>query len=236
MNTLKIKINYLTYLVIVLFLFSGFKNNLKYILLVFTVHELGHIFFCKLFKVEIISVEVYPFGGVIKLNNFINSSLIMQFLISSGGLIFQLFLFFIKNPFINSYNMYFLLINIIPVIPLDGSKILLNTLCCFFSYYKSLIITNFISIFSLIIVIFFTRNITFFIFSLVFIIRDLRNFLYYFNKFLLERYLYDFNYKKSKNYKKLDLKKLKIGKLGYFYENKWKSEKYFLAKKFDKNL
>lgn len=241
MNTFKIKVNYLTYIVIILFLYSGFKNNLLYIVIIFIIHELGHVFFCRLLRVKIISIEIYPFGGIIKLNSLINDSILKKFLISSGGIIFQLGLFvlnflFFKNSVIYSYNLYFLFINIIPVIPLDGSKIVQNLLCLFFPYYLSLIVTCIISVISLVFVSFFIKNITFFVFSLVFIIRDLKNIYYYFNKFLLERYLYNFNYKKCRYYKRFNLKKLQISRSGYFYENGWKNEKYFLSKIFDKNL
>ncbi|MBR5662723.1 MAG: hypothetical protein IKX00_03600 [Bacilli bacterium] len=235
----KVKINYLTYAVVILFMFSGFKNNLLYIFLVFLIHELGHIFFCKLFKINVLCIEIYPFGGIIKLNTYINSSCIKKLFISSGGLIFQLILFLInklifQNKIIDSYNFQVFIYNILPIIPLDGSKILQNIMFCFFSYYFSLVAAHIISIISIIIATFYLKNFMFLVFSITFIIKDFINLTYYFNKFLLERYLYGFKFKNYHYYKSNNLKKLQIGKLGYFYENGWKNEKYFLRKRFDK--
>lgn len=234
MSIFKVKVNYLTYIYVLLFLFSGYKKNLTYIFIVFIVHEFGHLFFCKLFNIKIQSIEIYPFGGIIKIDNLINFSILKKFLISSGGLIFQLLLLFIQNNTLFYYNKLIFCLNILPILPLDGSKVLQNILFNFFSYYKSVLISYIASVITLIIIIFYSNNYFLLIFSLSFLIKDIYNFSFIFNKFLLERYMYDFHFKKSKYYKHVNLKKLQINKLGYFYEYTWKNEKYFLSKIFDK--
>ena len=202
MNISKIKINLFTYLFIILFIFSGFKKDLIILIFVFIIHEFGHLFFIKFFNIEILSVEIYPFGGMIKTNNFINYPIYKNILISSGGLLFQIILyfinlFFLKNEIISFYNNLIFITNLIPVVPLDGSKIAYFIFLKFFSYYKSLIIS------------------------------------YLFHRFLLERYLFDFNFKKNKYYKNTNLKNLAINKYGFFLEKTWKTEKEILSKKFD---
>ena len=234
----KIKINVLTYLFIILFLFSGFKSILLPIILIFVVHEMGHIFFCFLFKVEIIKIEIYPFGGIIKLNNLINYSPIKSLFVSLGGLLFQLILyvlniFIIKNDIISTYNLKILLLNVMPIIPLDGSKILQVMLSFFFSFYKSLFFSYLISLILLVYLIIYTYNPALIIFLIGFLIKEICNFSYLFNRFLLERYLYDFKFKKYKYLKKCNLKKLCVNRYCFFFEKSWKSEKEILSKKFD---
>lgn len=240
MNINKIKINFLTYIFICLFLFSGYKNNVLCILFIFIVHELGHIFFCILFHVKIVKIEIFPFGGNLKLNIPINYSLIKLFFISSGGLIFQLFLLlinflFIHNEMLNSYNYLIFIFNVLPIIPLDGFKIFQCILYNFIPYYYALVFSFIVGALFLVVILFYSDNLALFFFSFVFLIKNVSLLLVYFNKFLLERYLYKFKYKKSKYYRRLSFKKLRINYFGYFYDNGWKDESYFLCKKFDKN-
>lgn len=239
-NINKIKVNFLTYIFISLFLFSGYKNNIICIIFIFIVHELGHIFFCILFHVKIIKLEIFPFGGILKLNIPINYSLIRLFLISSGGLIFQVLLFlinlvFIHSKMLSSYNSLIFYFNILPIAPLDGFKILQCFLFKFISYYYALVFSYIVDALSLILLILYSDNIAFLLFSFVFLLKNVSLLSIYFNKFLFERYLYNFKYKKTKYYKHFNLKKLRINYLGYFYETGWKNENYFLRKKFDKN-
>ena len=235
-----LKINYLTYIFILLLLFSGYKDNLGWILLVFFIHEIGHFFFCKIFKIKIVSINIYPFGGIIKLDKLLNYSIVKEFLIAFGGIFFQLILQFINIIFIKSsalsfYNLLVLKWNVIPIIPLDGSKILQIFFSKVFPYYASLILTYVISFVFVIAIIFFSGNFGLAVFSLGFLIKYIFDLSYVFNRFLLERYLYKFTYKKYKYLNVFDPKKICLDRGYYFYENTWKEEKYFLGKKFDKN-
>ena len=243
MNISKLKINYLTYLFIIMFLFSGFKNNLILLFIVFLFHEMGHLFFIWIFKINIISMEILPFGGVIKLDNLINYPLTKRFLVASGGIIFQLLLlllnaFIIKSNLIEKYNLMFLFINIVPVIPLDGNKLFQILLSNYVSYYISLISSYVVSIISILFIVigcYLKNSINYglILILILFLIKELREFSYIFNRFLLERYLYDFKFKKRKYYRNCNLKNLHINKYGFFFENTWKNEKELLSKKFD---
>lgn len=244
MNISKIKINYITYIYVFLFLFSGYKNNVFIVFLIFFTHELGHLFFCYLFKVTVTKVEIYPFGGIIKLNNYINYSILKSILISSGGLIFQILLevinlFIIKSDMLAYYNYLIFCINILPIIPFDGSRIFQLFMSFFISFYKSKILSYIVSIFflsliSLNLILKGRSNYIFVIFCLTFTIKEIKELSHLFNRFLLERYLYNLNYKNIKKHRYLNLKLLCINHLGFFYENGWNDEKYYLRKIFDK--
>lgn len=151
-NIKRIKINFLTYLFLILFIFSGYKSIVVYISLVFVVHEIGHLFFLIIFNIEISSFSIYPFGGIIKFYEGINIKFYKSLLINLGGILFQLILLllniiFFKNSYIKYYNNLFLFINLIPIIPFDGSKLLLLISSKLISYHSSRNIYIFSSIF-----------------------------------------------------------------------------------------
>lgn len=240
MNIKIIKINFLTYVFILLIIFSGYKEILFPIFCIFFVHEIGHIFFIYLFKVKIQSFEIYPFGGVLKLTKSLNIEIYKDFLIACGGIIFQLIfkIFIFKFIVLNYYNDLFLIVNLLPVIPFDGSKIVYIIFSKFISFYKARIIYYIFSFLTLFIYLNYTLingyfNLGFFAFSFIYTIKEINDFSYFINLFLLERYMYKYQYKKKKYYKICNLLFLRRMVSGYFYDSCWKNEGEILSKKFD---
>lgn len=240
MNIKTIKVHFTTYLFILLLLFSGYKKFIFPILFVFIIHELGHIFFTYIFKIKIIKFDIYPFGGILKLNKLLNIEIYKDFLIASGGIIFQLLLKIViyKFEIINYYNNLFLLINILPIIPFDGSKILYIFVSKFLSFYRSRILYFSASLISIIIYLIYSYtnrnfNLVYFLFTFSFFIKEIKEFPYFINLFLLERYIHKFKYKKKKYYTNCNLLLLRRMVNGYFLDSYWKSEDNILSKKFD---
>ncbi len=251
-NILKIfKINNYTYLFILLACLCGYLKNVLIIFSIVLIHELGHIFFIKLFKYPIIKVELFPFGGFTTTNQHLNSDINKDLLIASGGFIFQILLFlilFLLAKYLNviTYNLYIhynltiLLFNLIPMIPLDGSKILNLFLEKFFSYHFSYYLNFTISLISLIVFLMINYYyhldnyfiITFLIYKLVVSYQDYK---YLHQRFLLERCLYPFNYQKIDNHTK-SINDLKKNHLHYFKEgNKYIKEDKKIMANFMKN-
>lgn len=126
------------------------------------------------------------------------------------------FLFFYNNGFITeltyniflTYNKFIILFNIMPIVPLDGSKILGSVLEMIMPYKLNLKLINLLSI----IVILGFANVSEFNLSLIIIIcflvmetfKLVRNHNYIFNSFLLERYLYDIKHRRVKNVKSIN--------------------------------
>ena len=238
MNIKKIKINLSTYVLIFLLLFSGYKKYLLYLLIVIIVHELGHVFFIKLFNLKILNIEIYPFGGIIRINKNINYPPIKELLISSGGIIFQLLLFFVNNDVLYNLNIRFIFINLIPLVPLDGSKILYTLITYKFSFYYSYIIYIILNIIFLLLYIYISvlnDNLNLMLLSVVIIsiYKEIKGFKKLINKFYLERYLNKNILKKKKYYKKNNIKLLSREKEGFFFINYWENEEKILSKKFD---
>lgn len=73
-------------------------------------------------------------------------------------------------------------------------------------------------------------------FILIKLITQTKQYKYIFNKFLFERYLYNFNLKKRKKINGLKINKMMRDKIHIFYYNNiYKTEKEVLNNKFDKN-
>lgn len=243
----KIKINNYTYFFFFICFLCGYFKNIAIIFLICLIHELGHVFFIKLFNYNIVSIELLPFGGFTTIDTKINNNINKDLLIACGGFIFQLlfmlFLYLFQdyfniityNLFIN-YNLVLILFNLIPIIPLDGSNIIHLMLEKIFSYHLAYYLNFFISIISLfifLIVNYYYHFDNYFIitFLLYKVVMYYKNYKYLEKRFLLERYLYDFDYDKIDNHTK-NIRDLKKNVLHYFKEN----NHYVMEKKKIKEL
>ena len=240
-----IKIDITTYLLIILAILSA---SFEYLIILFSIvifHELGHLFWLKKYHKKIISIKIYPFGGITKYESYLNHHLKEELLISLGGIINQIFLIFIITLIykinlinLNTFNLFIksnyllLIFNLLPIIPLDGSKILNIIFEYFLSYYKSLLIMIIISIiclitFTIIIITNKINNLIILSFLYYNIYLFIRNYPYLKERFIIERLLYDLPYKKIK-YDTL-FRKDKLKQETYHYYD-YISEKKILAK------
>ncbi len=237
----KIKINNWTWVFVLIALLCGYIKNIFIVFIICLFHELGHVFFIRLFKYKIIKIELFPFGGWTIIDKRINSSITKDIIISVGGFINQIILFLfiyslrdylsvITYNLIYNYNFIILIFNILPIVPLDGYQIIHLLLEKYFSYYKAYILSYIVSLLSLIIFIIYiyktnyynTYIIVFLIYKLV---EDIKNFKYMVNRFLIERYLGEFKYKKINNRTK-SIRELRKEVYHYFKkDNKYISEK-----------
>ena len=188
--------------------------------LLIIIHELGHFLTAYFLKVEVNKIYIYPFGGISKLNLSLNEELFKELIILIMGPLMQLIFYFILvniNYFINYkelitiYNSSILLFNLLPIYPLDGGKLLNILLSYKISFKKSLKISLLISYITIIIFLSFfllkdlSLNLIIIISFLFYKVREedkKKNYLV--DKFLLERYLHKYKYKKRKNVDSVD--------------------------------
>lgn len=215
------RINPVTYFLVLSILLCGYFNYFVVILVILFFHELGHILMIKVFGERIKRVELLPFGAIIRLDMQLSISSIKLLLISSFGVIMQLFLYVPFMYFHNigvisnltyeiflTYNKLIILFNMMPVVPLDGSKVLESILEMIMPYKLNLKIVNLISI--CFVFLFFIYNE--FSLSLAIIVcflimetfKLIKNHSYIFNSFLLERYLYNIQYRRVKRVKSIN--------------------------------
>lgn len=244
-----------TYLFIAFsFIITGHIKDLLVFTSIIIIHELGHYTMAKINNVKVKKITIYPFGGITTLDTLINININRELLIAMGGILFQtiymlIIIILYKYGFIREYiyNLYtrynnsILFFNLFPIVSLDGFKILNLILSKIFPFDISNKLSLGISFITLIIILavnYYTFNYTLLLILSVLIInivnyyKDLN---YIFNKFLVERYLYNINYSKEKiiNNKKEMYKDYRhIFKNG----NKYLTEKKYLYNKYNKLL
>lgn len=246
-NTL-IKIDISTYLFILIALLAGYIKSILLIYLIVIIHELGHFFFFKIFKINVIKIVIYPFGGITIVDKKIHERIYKTIICSLGGLIFQgllffIFLFFIKYNVISldtfslfkTYNFTLFIFNLLPIIPLDGSKIYFALLTKCLSYklsYYLMFISNFIFLLLFWTYILFNKlnDVILISFLVIEYIKEIRNFKYIINKFYLERIIESHYYNGIVN-NCSDIKDFKLEKYYYLKENnRYLNEKDYLLK------
>ena len=165
-----------------------------------------------------------------------------------GGILFQTVFFIISTQLldnssyiyklIQSYNLSILIFNLIPIMPLDGGKLINILLNKILPFKKSHIFTIYISyIFILVLLIFSFKNINLLLMIfllLILLIKEHKRHNLIFNMFLIERYIKNITLKNINFVKKNSLKYMKKYKKNIFIiNNKYIDEKEMLLNKFN---
>lgn len=205
-------------------------------------HELGHILVALYFKWHIEKVKLYPFGALTLFEEHFNKPIKEEMWIVLAGPIFQIIFYYLFSNFdwnhLKEYHYCLLCFNLLPIVPLDGSKIMMLIYQYFFSYWSSFYFVFYISI--LMLPLLFLK----FDFSLVLILILITLFMdilemfykrkFCFQRFLLERILYQFSFSKRKTIQDGNVKKMKRDTKHLFYQNNhFVSEETYLQKMFD---
>lgn len=173
------------------------------------IHELGHFLAAKVLGLETDSIYLYPLGGISKINMPLNIPIYKDIIILIMGPIFQYISYYILLYIFNDYELItryhigILLFNMLPIYPLDGGKLLNIIFTCIIPYKISYRIIIYISyIFNIILLLcndkISVNMILIYIVLIVMIRKEQLKEGVVYNKFLLERYLNNYKYKKSK--------------------------------------
>ena len=217
----------------------NFRNFILFSIIII-VHEFGHLFIALFLNWRVEEVLLLPFGGVTIFNEDLNRPMIEEALILICGPLLQIIFvyFFRNNNILVNYSNILLLFNLLPIYPLDGSKLLNLFLNLFLSFKSSHILTiyfSFIFIFFILIKYDFSLMLIL-IFLLVFlkVVDEFKNHNNIFNRFLLERYIKNFNFKKCKVIRSNNLDKMKRDfKHVFLDDGVYITEKKMLKKRFD---
>lgn len=211
--------------------------------LIIIVHELGHILMGILFKWKIDKVIILPFGALTVFNEDLNRKTNEEAWIVIMGPIFQIVFTFFLYELINEsdvlyYSSSILCFNLLPIFPLDGSKILnliLNKIVSFKRSHVLIIVISLIVIGILVLESNFNLLLCLIIiFLLMRIFSEIKNHESLFNRFLLERYLKNYHFKKTRKVNSLDVTKMKRDYRHLFFDGfKYISERERLKKRFD---
>lgn len=218
-NTFKIEFHLLYYLFALICFLTGYFKDFIWISLLIIIHELGHLTGALLCRWNVKKIKILPFGGMTILNEQLNRPIYQEFIILLMGPIYQVLFFFLlivlnkNHPLFELYHYGLLIFNLLPIIPLDGSKLLNLVLEYFFSYRFSKKIVLVISttfLFFFFISAFIYKNLIILIIVIFLIIQNIKyfkEFKYIIKKFIFERYLYDFKFNKVKKIN--DINKMK---------------------------
>ena len=220
---MKIEFHY-TYVIIAIgFILTGYFSNLLIFTSIIIIHELGHFAVARINKMNVEKIVLYPYGGLVKMNNLINTSINKELQVAISGIIAQtlyyLIILFLYNQGIvrdyildlfTKYHTSILFFNLLPIHPLDGSKILNLLLSKILPFNLSNKLNIIISIITLTII--FTINYYNFNYTMILIIgiiidnliKYYKQIKYIYNKFLLERYIYKITHNKTKKIKKIN--------------------------------
>lgn len=196
---------------------TGHFSNLIIFTSLILIHELGHVITSMLFKYKIKKITIYPYGGITKLDTLINTNIEKDLFVSISGIIMQSIYFYILFLLYNNgiireyiYHLFFIyhksmfLFNMLPILPLDGSKIINLILSKYLNLNLANNLTVFISFTALIVLM--VSNVFENNYSMLMVVGILlqniwnyyKNIEYLYNRFTLERYLYNIRYKKLK--------------------------------------
>lgn len=175
------------------------------------IHEIGHFLMAYLLGGKIYKILIYPLGGISKFSTSYNISLFKEFIILLFGPLFQILgwlllihLFPEKEVLISTYHYGILFFNLLPIYPLDGGKLLCLVFHTIFSYKKAFYFTFCVGYllllcFFIFTVFSFSFNVLFLsVFLLIKLMKEYQQIPYFYEKFLLERYLNHYYFKKSK--------------------------------------
>lgn len=187
-----------------------------------------------------IRITLYPYGGCSQFDVDINIPLWQELLVLIMGPITQIVFIYIIKYFVDTsnymlferYSRWILYFNMLPIYPLDGGKLINLILCRFISYYYAFQITIYISYFlflsCFLTIIFLDFNLVLFLIFIllgVTLLKEMKKSLLYYQRFLYERYLNDYSFKRIKK-----IEKLKEMKRGTFHMISNVSEKEYLHK------
>lgn len=225
---------------------TGYFKDFLFFMLIILVHEFGHASVATFFRWNIEKIKILPFGGLTIFHEDINRPLFEEFFILIAGPLTQTFFCAFVSPFLSNpsfwyYHKMILFFNLLPITPLDGSK-LCNIICnFFFPYLKSYQLTNEISIFAIFLLFSFLFRIPFNLFSFLMVfflsletIRSIKREKLFFHRFLFERYQKEYYFKKRIHINSKNVKKMRRDHLHLFKVKKnWHSEREILKERFD---
>ncbi|MBQ8293179.1 MAG: site-2 protease family protein [Bacilli bacterium] len=123
-------------------------------------HEFGHILIAKLFKIKVKKIRLTMIGGIIELDDYQFKKTYQKILINSAGIMINLLLIMIfkviklsndVNNIIVQYNYLMIVVNLLPINPLDGYKIIYDMFNIFFDEEYSLDCMYYLSMISIVI-------------------------------------------------------------------------------------
>ncbi|MGB7605191.1 MAG: M50 family metallopeptidase [Lutisporaceae bacterium] len=140
---IRIKLNLFFILFLFVSIYIGYIHQSLIIFASVLLHEIGHVVVAKLLGIKVEEIELFPFGGVAKMEDITKYGGYMEAFIAIAGPGVTAFIAIIGIVFsgqnellktIGQFNIILLTFNIMPALPMDGGRIIRNILLHFMSY------------------------------------------------------------------------------------------------------
>lgn len=141
---MSIKIHFYLFVLLSYMFFIGKIEMFVIFYVSILLHEIAHIIVALLLKVDVIELNLMPFGVSAIYSDNINA--IKEVIISLAGPIMSLVLsIYSKDSFISSVNIIIMILNLMPIYPLDGGRIQKNYFVHKYKYKKGIKISQMVS-------------------------------------------------------------------------------------------
>ncbi|EOC99818.1 M50 family metallopeptidase [Caldisalinibacter kiritimatiensis] len=156
LKNVKFKINVFLLVILGIYIYFGYLTEITVIILTVTMHEISHVLAANKLDVKVKEFEIFPFGGVAKLDSIIGPDPNIEIKVALVGpmvnfllaLIFMLINHFLSIEFIElllKCNFYMGVFNLLPILPLDGGRILRGVLSYVLGFRKATRILTYIA-------------------------------------------------------------------------------------------
>lgn len=138
---------------------TGYFAELLTLFVIVLIHELGHVVAARCFGWEVIRVELLPFGGVAETDDRGRSTAVQEMVVALAGPLqnawLALFGLLMEHLGIweSGWGSYFAyanamigLFNLLPVLPLDGGKVMQALVSLWLPYYRTLTLCSLVSL------------------------------------------------------------------------------------------
>lgn len=215
----KIRVDISTYVIVLLSFLAGYFEYTFLTIIIIIVHEMGHFLTGYFLKLKVKEISLFMFGGVTIFDEDLNLNIFKELLVVVMGPVVQMLFYMIVYYLytkgfvsvntmkkVSTINLILLEFNLLPILPLDGAKILNNILDLILSYDLAHKVSLAVSFLALPLVFLFDNKL---IIILVFVSLLMRLFeeinwhKFRINKLLLERKLKGIKFKKLREFESL---------------------------------
>lgn len=215
----KIRVDISTYVIVLLSFLAGYFEYTFLTIIIIIVHEMGHFLTGYFLKLKVKEISLFMFGGVTIFDEDLNLNIFKELLVVVMGPVVQMLFYMLVYYFytkgfvsvstmkkVSTINLILLEFNLLPILPLDGAKILNNILDLILSYDLAHKVSLAVSFLALPLVFLFDNKLIIILVVISLLVRlfeEINWHKFRINKLLLERKLKGIKFKKIREFESL---------------------------------